>query len=150
GWSAREAAGVSLMEECYPDPAYREQVSQFMHSCQSGWMDIRMRTRDGHFIETSWANIRLSDQTQIGIGIDLTQRKRAEEEVTRLNQELLSRVEELQAILNVVPIGIGMALDAECRCITHNPYLSDILGVPVWKNALLSASPEERPNTYNI
>jgi PAS domain S-box-containing protein len=79
GWSARDAAGVSLMEECYPDPAYRGQVAEFMHSCRDGWMDIRMRTRDGRDLETSWANIRLSDGTRVGIGLDISDRKRYEE-----------------------------------------------------------------------
>jgi len=49
-----------------------------MDSCRDGWMDIRMRTRDDREIETMWANIRLSDQTQVGIGIDITDRKRDE------------------------------------------------------------------------
>src|SRR5579862_1473815 len=84
GWSFREATGISLMEECYPDPEYREEVSRFMQSCREGWMDIRVRTRDGRDVETSWANIRLSDGTQVGIGIDITERKRAEEEARRL------------------------------------------------------------------
>jgi PAS domain S-box-containing protein len=79
GWTQDEAAGVSLMEACYPDRDYRARVEKFMQSCRDGWMDIRMRTRDGRDVETSWANVRLSDRTQIGIGIDITQRKRSEE-----------------------------------------------------------------------
>jgi PAS domain S-box-containing protein len=83
GWSVRETAGISLMEECYPDRAYREQVRRFMDSCDNGWMDICMRTRSGASVETSWANVRLSDQTQLGIGIEITERKRAEETLRR-------------------------------------------------------------------
>ncbi len=79
GWSARDAAGVSLMELCYPDPACRERVREFMQSCRDGWMDLRMRTRDGRDLETSWANVRLSSGTQVGIGLDITDRKRYEE-----------------------------------------------------------------------
>jgi PAS domain S-box-containing protein len=95
GWSARDAAGVSLMEECYPDPAYRERVRQFMQSCQDGWMDIRLRTRDGRDLETSWANVRLSDGTQVGIGIDISDRKRYETSL----QEADRRKDEFLAIL---------------------------------------------------
>jgi PAS domain S-box-containing protein len=79
GWSVRDAASLSLMEQCYPDPVYRECVRQFMQSCQDGWMDIRVRTRDGRDLETSWANIRLSSGMQVGIGLDITERKRYEE-----------------------------------------------------------------------
>jgi PAS domain S-box-containing protein len=95
--AAREAAGVSLMEECYPDPAYRRQVYRFMEACPDGWMDIRMRARDGRPVETSWANLRLSDGTHVGIGIDLTARKRMEE-VSRKATEQLRIVTDSMAV----------------------------------------------------
>ncbi|HEX4794580.1 MAG TPA: ATP-binding protein [Humisphaera sp.] len=78
GWTAQDGVDGALMEKCYPNPEERKQAAQFMAACQ-GWMDFRMRTREGRDIETSWANIRLSDQSQVGIGIDITERKRAEE-----------------------------------------------------------------------
>jgi PAS domain S-box-containing protein len=72
------------------------------------------------------------------------------EEISRLNQELRSRVDEMQAILDIVPIGIGIAHDPECRRITHNPYLSEVTGVPLGKNASFDAPPEERPDNHRI
>jgi PAS domain S-box-containing protein len=93
GWSSQDAAGVSLMEQCYPDAVYRERVRQFMQSCRDGWMDIRMRTRDGRDLETSWANIRLSNGTQVGIGLDISDRKRYEKslmEADRRKDEFLA------------------------------------------------------------
>src|SRR5215467_15334742 len=87
GWSSAEAAGISLMEQCYPDPIYREKVQTFMESCREGWMDVQMRTRDGTTIETSWANIKLDDGSQVGIGIDITARKQAELLVRRRARE---------------------------------------------------------------
>ncbi|HET9234907.1 MAG TPA: ATP-binding protein, partial [Candidatus Eisenbacteria bacterium] len=93
GWTRPVAAGQSLMAACYPDPAYREEILKFMQSSADGWMDITMRTRDGRDVETSWANIRLSDGTQVGIGIDITERKRAEErlrEADRRKDEFLA------------------------------------------------------------
>jgi PAS domain S-box-containing protein len=88
GWTAREAAGVSLMEACYPDPLHREEVRAFMDSCRPGWMDTVMRTRDGRELQTSWANIRLSDDTRIGIGLDISERKRGELALQRANEQL--------------------------------------------------------------
>jgi PAS domain-containing protein len=52
GWTTQEAERISLMEQCYPDSDYREQIRQYMESCREGWLDIRMRTRDGRTIET--------------------------------------------------------------------------------------------------
>jgi PAS domain S-box-containing protein len=112
GWSTRSAAGVSLMEECYPDPSYRGRVREFMQSCREGWLDIRMRTRDGRDIETSWANVRLSDSTQIGIGLDITKRKRVEQalkEADRRKDEFLATLaHELRNPL--APIRIAVQL----------------------------------------
>jgi PAS domain S-box-containing protein len=93
GWSTYDVVGVSLMEECYPDPEYRERVREFMQSCREGWLDLRMRTRDGGDLETSWANIKLSSGIQVGIGIDITDRKRHEEalkEADRRKDEFLA------------------------------------------------------------
>jgi PAS domain S-box-containing protein len=84
GWTAAEAAGTSLMEACYPDPQVRKQVAEFMDACSDAWMDIRMRTRDGRDVETTWANIRLSGDTRVGIGIDISERKRNEQAARQL------------------------------------------------------------------
>jgi PAS domain S-box-containing protein len=88
GWTTEDAAGLPLMDEIYPDPAYRATVLEFMESCREGWMDVRMRARDGRTIETSWAAIRLSDDTRVGIGIDITERKRVEHALRTRNRRL--------------------------------------------------------------
>lgn len=77
GWTTDNIGGLSIMEACYPDPGYRETVRAFMETFR-GWMDIRMRTRDGRVIDTSWANVRLADDRRVGIGIDVSVRKEAE------------------------------------------------------------------------
>jgi PAS domain S-box-containing protein len=83
GWTTEEARRIDLMAACYPDPEYRESVREYMLSLQPGWRDLRMTTKDGREIDTSWANLRLSDDTQIGIGIDISQRKWLEDELRR-------------------------------------------------------------------
>jgi PAS domain S-box-containing protein len=117
GWSTEEAMGLSLMEQCYPDPEYRERVREFMQSCRPGWMDFRMTARDGRVIETSWANIRVSDNTQVGIGIDITDRKRTEEalrEADRRKDEFLATLShELRNPL--APICTGLDLLRQSR-----------------------------------
>ncbi|HET7343465.1 MAG TPA: ATP-binding protein [Methylomirabilota bacterium] len=75
GWSTEEARHVDLMERCYPDPAYRERVRQHMMEPRPTWLDLRMTTKDGRVIETSWVNIRLADDARLGIGIEIGDRK---------------------------------------------------------------------------
>src|SRR5207302_8065524 len=71
--------------------------------------------------------------------------RESEQRSRRLTEELRSRIDEMQAILDIVPIGIGIAHDPECRLITHNPYLSEVTGVPLGKNASFGAPPDEQP-----
>jgi PAS domain S-box-containing protein len=102
GWSRQEAAGESLMEQCYPDPAYRAKIASFMESNLDAWMDIRMRTKDGRDIETTWSNIRLSDGSRVGIGIDITERKHAEKLQKLLVSELNHRVRNTLATVQAI------------------------------------------------
>jgi PAS domain S-box-containing protein len=78
GWTQEEVQHISIMEVCYPDPEYRQVVAQFMEEL-SGWMDIEMTIKDGSQIETIWYNFRLKDDTNIGIGLDISDRKRAQQ-----------------------------------------------------------------------
>ncbi len=101
GWSSTEAAGVSLMDACYPDPAWRERVRRHMEASPAGWMDVPMRTRDGRDLEASWANLPLSDGTQIGIGIDITERKAGEAALAAARDELARQVASLTRLGDV-------------------------------------------------
>lgn len=122
GWSTGEAQGVSLMERCYPDPNYRAEVGTFMESCRDGWMDIRMRTKEGRDIDTSWANIRLSGGTQIGIGLDITQRKKSE----RLQQLLLSELNH--RVKNTLATVQAIANQTVRRAISPHEFASSFSG----------------------
>ncbi len=112
GWSSEEATLEAIMGACYPDPEYRRRVEEFMESCADRWMDLRMRTRDGREIDTAWANVRLSAGTQVGIGIDISQRKRAEqtlrESARRKDQFLAVLAHELRNPL--APLRTGLEL----------------------------------------
>jgi urea transport system substrate-binding protein len=79
GWPLAELRQGDLLAECYPDPESRQRVLDFMIAATGKWQDFKTRTKDGRQLDTSWANIRLSDGTSIGIGQDITERKQAEE-----------------------------------------------------------------------
>lgn len=66
------------------------------------------------------------------------ERIRAEEEVLRLNQELRHRLEEVQALFEVAPVGIAVAHDAQCTQITGNPAFASLLGIDPQTNASMS------------
>ncbi|MGV0028597.1 PAS domain-containing sensor histidine kinase [Phormidesmis priestleyi] len=73
----------------------------------------------------------------------MTARKQAE--IQQLNQQLTARVNELQTLLNVLPIGVAISEDPECRVARVNPSLSKMLRVEIDANASPSAPNSERP-----
>ena len=81
GWSSEDARTRDFMAACYPDPEYRAEVRQHMDALAAGWRDIRMTTRDGRVVETSWSNVRLYDGTRVGIGLDVAESKQRERDI---------------------------------------------------------------------
>src|SRR3989440_574875 len=81
GWTAAEAQRVDFMAACYPDSEYRAMVRRHMEAPEPGWLDLNMTTKGGGVVQTSWSNVRLSDGSRVGIGLDITERKAHEAEL---------------------------------------------------------------------
>lgn len=88
---------------------------------------------------------RLNDRLKV----EVAERARAEEEVKRLNAVLRGRVEELETLLDVIPVGIGIATDPECRTIRTNPAFARQLRMTPTQNASLS-SPDSAPTHFKV
>lgn len=84
------------------------------------------------------------------LGDEIEERLRAEEEVRRLNRDLAHRVGELEALLEVLPIGIGIATDAEGRDIRTNRAFAELLRIDPSANASLGAPPGEAPVHFRV
>lgn len=73
-----------------------------------------------------------------GVGVhaqDMTVQRRAEDEVTRLTGALKQRVEEMETLLKVIPVGIGIANDPAGEDITVNPAMATLLRISTADNA---------------
>jgi PAS domain S-box-containing protein len=73
-----------------------------------------------------------------GMSFDISDRQRAEEKIAALNKALNHRVNELQTLLAVIPIGIGIAREPDCRDIRVNPAFSEWLKIPIQANGSTS------------
>jgi PAS domain S-box-containing protein len=80
GWTLGEVQRdqVDIIAECYPDADDRARVWKWISEGSDSWGDFRTRVRDGHVIDTLWANVKISDGTSIGIGKDISREKRAQ------------------------------------------------------------------------
>ena len=81
GWTAGEAQAMDFIAARYPDPAYRAMVRAHMEAADPGWLDLEMQTKDGRTVQTSWSNVRLSDGSRVGVGLDISERKAHEAEL---------------------------------------------------------------------
>lgn len=76
---------------------------------------------------------------------DETERRAAQAKILQLNETLQQRVNELQTLLDVMPVGIGLASDTSGSHIRMNPALAELLNLAPHANASLGAAEEERP-----
>jgi PAS domain S-box-containing protein len=91
GWSLEELKNIDIMAQCYPDPDYCASVLEFMMRADGTWRDFQIQTRVGELLETTWANIRLPDGSTVGIGQDITERKRVEQKL-RESQHFIEQI----------------------------------------------------------
>ncbi len=92
----QDAADGRLLERTYPDPADRAAVEAYMRSLEPGWRDMTVTARDGSAVPTSWANLRLSNEVEVGVGIDLRER-------TRMEAALRESEARLRDVLDALP-----------------------------------------------
>ena len=84
----------------------------------------------------------------IGIMIDLTERKRAENELRAAEEQASARAEELGAVMDAMPSLTFIAHDPECRSMTSSRAALELLRLAPRANSSLSAPAEERPTTF--
>lgn len=130
----------------------RRRIRQLKQAQTVALVEERWLRLDGSPIDVEVTAIAQTYQGQPAIQVvmrDITDRKTAEAEVIKLTQSLDRQLKELTTLLEVIPIGIGIAKDPDCRQIQVNPNFAEALGIPVHVNASLSAVPEERP-TFKV
>src|SRR5258705_2508906 len=79
GYDVADASARDIFAELYPDPRERQRVRDSIGAPVGQWTDFRTRTRHGATLDTIWANAPLTGGGWLAIGMDVTDRKRAEE-----------------------------------------------------------------------
>ncbi|MEX2478995.1 MAG: PAS domain S-box protein [Gracilimonas sp.] len=120
GWSNEEIKEIDLMKACYPDPEIREEVLQIMNETDGEWHELEVTDKQGKKRIQSWSNIRLSDNTTIGIGLDITEQRRLEKE----HEE--DRL-ELQKIYDNIPVLVNLH-DKTGNVYRVNKYFEEVVG----------------------
>lgn len=104
GWTEEDATKGDFMAKAYPDPEYRRQVEAYMQSHEAGFRDLKTTSKDGRQVDISWANVYLSDDTSIGIGVNITERKRSEEALKQSEEKYRTLFQTMQEAFFVVEV----------------------------------------------
>ncbi|MEH2384013.1 MAG: PAS domain S-box protein [Nostoc sp.] len=80
---------------------------------------------------------------------NISEQKQTKEQILQLNKDLQRRITELQTLLEVIPIGIGIAEDPGCQNIKVNPSFAKQLGISS-DNASLNASLDEKSTSFKF
>ncbi|HEY9698437.1 MAG TPA: PAS domain S-box protein [Trichocoleus sp.] len=113
---------IDLLKEFYPDPTDRQEAIRFIAAADKQWRDFKTQIRTGEVIDTTWANLRLSDGSTIGIGQDITHRKQAEAALqhqadqSRLVTEITQHIRQslqLEDVLNTAVLEVRKFLQCD-------------------------------------
>lgn len=120
GWTYDDVEKSSLLELCYPDPETRNKVLDIINKKVKGWVEAEVHTKSGEIRNQLWTNIALSNNSFVGIGYDITERK-------KLENQLRAEREELQAIFDNMPVFINLHGDGE-NVVAVNKYFEEKVG----------------------
>ena len=144
GYEIAEARERDIFAELYPDAAERRRVQQSIGQPVGTWTDFRTRTRAGAMLDTIWANAPLTGGGWLAIGMDVSDRRRAEERYRSFIAQSSEGVSRLE-IDPPVPIDLpeeeqidqvyARARIAECNDAMARMYgykeAKDMMGVPL-------------------
>lgn len=141
---------VQIQRLLHPDDGERAQLELQQALAAQGDYDAEYRAirPDG---EVRWMALKGRVQydaarrvlSLMGVVQDISDRKHIEQEILTLNQRLKRRVLELQALLDVVPVGIAIAEDPQCRVIRPNPFFQKIFNTTAEGNLSVTETGEQ-------
>jgi PAS domain S-box-containing protein len=132
---------LDIFTETYPDAQNRENGLEFVLPAEGKFADFRTRLRDGRVIGTSWARVRLSDGTTIGIGQDITERKRAAEELQRSRDRLRALAARVETVREEERTRVAREI--------HDELGSSLTAIKIDLSSLIYDLPPEEREEYN-
>jgi len=142
GLPESEAAEAGWRRIMHPDD-YGRIMRPWEHALAAGEsieIEARLRRHDGAYRWHLGRTVPVTDEDGrtaaiVITAIDIHDRLEAEHRAAQLNDMLARRVAELSTVLDIVPVGIGIAEDAGCSVIRANPAFARLLGVSPEDNA---------------
>lgn len=95
GYTNEDLKTIDLIDTMIPEDQ-KERASQHMMNADGSWQDFKIITRSGDIIDTSWSNVKVTEDLSVGIGIDTTDLKKKERQL----QELADQYRDAEKLAN--------------------------------------------------
>ncbi len=148
GYSREELLSMTVYDiDPNTDESVLARVRQQLRESGFAIMETVHRRKDGTMfpVEVNMRQVRLDREYVVSVSRDITERKRTEEALRESEARERTRANELETVLDAVPVAVCIAHDIECRRITGNRAAHEQMRVPAGKNFAKSAAPEEQP-----
>jgi signal transduction histidine kinase len=88
-------------------------------------------------------------RNESALRFEIEERRRAKEQIETLNRDLRNQVDDFRTLLDVLPVGIAVSHDSECRHVWANPRLAAMLQTSVGRDVSL-LGPEAGSQPYKM
>ena len=136
-----EKVGIAIQNSLETGSAYESEFRMIRADGEIRWV----QTRGKVIFDDAGKPARM-----IGIDIDISQRKKVEEELLRSQAEAKAKADDLAAILDAVPAMTFIAHDPACQTMTSSRLAHELLRLPEGANPSKTAPPEERPGHFQV
>jgi PAS domain S-box-containing protein len=112
GWTPEETRQLDIVAARYSEPGGRRGL---LPPATHLWTDFRTTTRSGRVVDTSWTRRAVADGNLVGVGLDVTERKRYATQLQSLANAALavSAADSLEEIARVVTAGARQIIGAQ-------------------------------------
>jgi PAS domain S-box-containing protein len=131
GYAREEYRDRLPLDHWFPDPALRQQAWEYLRGGAPGWRDFLVQAKDDGQVISSWASVRLSNNSYVGIGIDIRQRYQFESRLRESEERYRTLVELAPDAIVVERDGRLCFVNSTAVRLFGAPSAPEILGRPI-------------------
>jgi PAS domain S-box-containing protein len=102
GWTKEDCSTTGFFELLLPEQDFKVKIEQLRKKRQNEWQDFLIRCKDSSRKTINLTSVVLADRREVFIGVDVTERKRLEQDLEKRATELKNANEEMESFVHSV------------------------------------------------
>ncbi len=94
----------NAVDQLFPDPDYREKISKQFHSNIPDWREVKLKTRQGKTLPSSWNNFAISDDLRIGVGINKSTMQDLENDLRFYRKQMQLIASQMEDVVFIIDL----------------------------------------------